>query len=167
MADLSAIRQELRTRNQNSSFDGPRCMSPQKDELQKLAVPFCGSIQGGMRPGKKITIMGIMNPDPDSFDISLTCGCGDVALDMCVQFEDREILRNACVSDTWGEEERSIPYFPFIADQPFRVEIHCEHPRFRVLVDGHQLFDFYHRVSPLTAIDTIQISGSLTITKLN
>ncbi|RXN39592.1 galectin-related [Labeo rohita] len=47
------------------------------------------------------------------------------------------------------------------------VEIHCEHPRFRVFVDGHQLFDFYHRVTPVAAIDTIQISGSLTITKLN
>ncbi|XP_051559446.1 galectin-related protein isoform X4 [Myxocyprinus asiaticus] len=142
MAELSAIRQELtighcvsnillyfliviyplqRTRNQSSSFGDPQCMSPQKDEQQKLAVPFCGGIRGGMRPGKKITIMGVVNPDPDSFDISLTCGCGDVALDMCVQFEDREILRNACVSDTWGEEERSIPYFPFIADQPFRT----------------------------------------------
>lgn len=61
----------------------------------------------------------------DSFDISLTCGCEDVALDMCVRFEDREILRNACVSDSWGEEERSIPYFPFIAEQPFRVSIIC------------------------------------------
>lgn len=130
----------------------------------------------------------------NSFDISLTCGCGDVALDMCVRFEDREILRNACVSDAWGEEERSIPYFPFIAEQSFRVciiiiiiqerveiltaflsllvlfvqiEIHCEHSRFRVFVDGHQLFDFYHRVTQITAIDTIQISGSVTITKLN
>ncbi|XP_052461646.1 galectin-related protein [Carassius carassius] len=167
MADLSAVRQELRNRNLSSSFGEPPCTSSQKEEQQKLAVPFCGGIRGGMRPGKKITIMGVMNADPDSFDISLTCGCGDVALDMCVQFEDREILRNACVSDSWGEEERSIPYFPFIAEQPFRVEIHCEHSRFRVLVDGHQLFDFYHRVTPLTAIDTIQISGGLTITKLN
>ncbi|KAK2909362.1 hypothetical protein Q8A67_005199 [Cirrhinus molitorella] len=167
MAELSAVRHELRTRNLRSSFGEPQCVSPQKDEQQKLAVPFCGGIRGGLRPGKKITIMGVVNADPDSFDISLTCGCGDVALDMCVRFEDREILRNACVSDSWGEEERSIAYFPFIAEQPFRVEIHCEHPRFRVFVDGHQLFDFYHRVTPLTAIDTIQISGSLTITKLN
>ncbi|XP_065130524.1 galectin-related protein [Paramisgurnus dabryanus] len=164
MAELSAVRQELRDRNLSSSVE---YMSHQKDEQQKLGVPFCGGIRGGLRSGKKITIMGSVNPEPDSFDISLTCGCGDVALDMCVRFDERDILRNACVSDAWGDEERSIPYFPFIAGQPFRMEIHCEHTRFRVFVDGHQLFDFYHRVTPITAIDTIQINGGVTITKLN
>ncbi|OWK10052.1 LGALSL [Cervus elaphus hippelaphus] len=46
------------------------------------------------------------------------------------------------------------------------VEILCEHPRFRVFVDGHQLFDFYHRIQTLSAIDTIKINGDLQITKL-
>lgn len=48
----------------------------------------------------------------------------------------------------------------------FQVEILCEHPRFRVFVDGHQLFDFYHRIQTLSAIDTIKINGDLQITKL-
>lgn len=47
-----------------------------------------------------------------------------------------------------------------------QVEILCEHPRFRVFVDGHQLFDFYHRIQTLSAIDTIKINGDLQITKL-
>ncbi|TRY86059.1 hypothetical protein DNTS_030162 [Danionella cerebrum] len=162
MADLSAVRRELRNRNLSSSFTDQESVSP-----QKLVVPFCGDIRGGLRPGKKITIMGVVNEEPESLDVSLTCGCADVALDVCVRFEEREVLRNACVSDLWGEEERSIPYFPFIPQQPFRMEIYCEHPRFRVFVDGHQLFDFYHRVTALTGIDTIQISGDLSLTKLN
>uniref|UniRef100_A0A663N599 Galectin n=1 Tax=Athene cunicularia TaxID=194338 RepID=A0A663N599_ATHCN len=78
----------------------------------------------------------------------------------------KQFVRNSCVAGEWGEEQSSIPYFPFIPDQPFRVEILCEHPRFRVFVDGHQLFDFYHRIETLSAIDTIKINGDLQLTKL-
>uniref|UniRef100_A0A6I8SXT9 Galectin n=1 Tax=Xenopus tropicalis TaxID=8364 RepID=A0A6I8SXT9_XENTR len=137
----------------------------------RLTVPFCGHIKGGMRPGKKILIMGIVNLEPKSFDIRLTCGdsedpAADIAIELRAEFADKQLLRNACVSGKWGEEESAIPYFPFIADQPFRVEIHCEHPRLRIFVDGHQLFDFYHRVETLSAINTIKINGDLQLTKL-
>lgn len=47
-----------------------------------------------------------------------------------------------------------------------QMEVHCEHSRFRVLVDGQQLFDFNHRVMSLRDIDTLWIKGSVTITKL-
>lgn len=109
--------------------------------------------------------------NPESFYIRLTCGDsdhppGDVAIEVKAEFNDKQLLRNACVSGEWGEEESAISYFPFIADQPFRVEILCEHPRFRVFIDGHQLFDFYHRVELLSAIDTVKINGDLQLTKL-
>ncbi|XP_064411374.1 lectin, galactoside-binding-like b [Latimeria chalumnae] len=124
-----------------------------------------------MRPGRKIIVMGMVDLHPESFWISLTCGesedpPADVAIELRATFTDKHVLRNACVSGEWGEEESTIPYFPFIPDQPFRIEIHCEHQRLRVLVDGHQLFDFYHRVQSLSAIDTIKISGNLSLTKL-
>ncbi|KAG8443924.1 hypothetical protein GDO86_009211 [Hymenochirus boettgeri] len=124
-----------------------------------------------MRPGKKILIMGIVGLNPESFDIRLTCGdsedtSADVALELKAEFVEKQLVRNACVSGQWGEEESALSYFPFIADQPFRVEILCEHPRFRVFVDGHQLFDFYHRVDTLSAINTIRINGDLQLTKL-
>ncbi|KAG5266571.1 hypothetical protein AALO_G00233640 [Alosa alosa] len=126
----------------DDSFGNPGLISPDKEDISRLlTVPFNGRIKGGMRPGKKIIVMGIVDPEPDSFDVSLTCG-------------------------PWSEEEVSIPYFPFIQDQPFRIEIHCEHQRFRIFVDGHQLFDFYHKVKSLLSIDMIRIDGSLQITKL-
>ncbi|PKK26308.1 lectin, galactoside-binding-like [Columba livia] len=108
---------------------------------------------------------------PESFGISLTCGesedpPADVAIELKAVFTDRQFIRNSCVAGEWGEEQSSIPYFPFIPDQPFRVEILCEHPRFRIFVDGHQLFDFYHRIETLSAIDTIKINGDLQLTKL-
>ncbi|KAL7845400.1 hypothetical protein AOLI_G00235920 [Acnodon oligacanthus] len=170
MAELRA-REDVRPgtpgKRLDTSFGDSVLVSPSKDEQQLLAVPFCGSIKGGMRPGKKITIMGIVDPEPDSFDISLTCGCGDVALELSARFEEKQLMRNAHVSGSWGEEETAMSFFPFIPHQPFRLEIHCEHQSFRIFVDGQPLFDFYHRVRSLLAIDTIQISGSLTITKLN
>ncbi|XP_066518248.1 galectin-related protein [Hoplias malabaricus] len=170
MAELR-VREEVRSatpeKKLDRSYGESMFVSPGKDEQQLLAVPFCGSIRGGMRPGKKITIVGIVDPEPDSFDISLTCGCGDVALELSARFEDKQLMRNAHVSGSWGKEETAIAFFPFIPQQPFKLELHCEHQRFRVFLDGQPLFDFYHRVRTLTAIDTIQISGSLTITKLN
>ena len=42
--------------------------------LPPLSVPFCGHIRGGMRPGKKVLMMGIVNLNPESFAISLTSG---------------------------------------------------------------------------------------------
>ncbi|KAF7689296.1 galectin-related protein [Silurus meridionalis] len=171
MADVRVREEPVRSatpnRKLNSSLGEPDFGSPSRDEQQLLSVPFCGSIRGGMRPGKKLTIMGIMDPEPDGFDISLTCGCDDVALEVSARFEDRQLLRNAHVSGSWGEEETAIPFFPFLAGQPFKLEIHCEHQSFRVFVDGQPLFDFYHRLRSLISIDTIQINGNLSITKLN
>ncbi|TNN44530.1 Galectin-related protein [Liparis tanakae] len=85
---------------------------------------------------------------PSEFFIALTCGPGseepppDVALELCVRFEDRQVLRRAC------------------------MEIHCEPSRFRVIVDGQKLFDFQHRLTALGAIDTLWIRGGVTVTKL-
>lgn len=64
-----------------------------------------------------------------SFDVSLTCGRAsekeepphDVALKLTARFTDRQFLRSARISGKWVGEEASTAYFPFIPDQPFRV----------------------------------------------
>ncbi|CAB1432590.1 unnamed protein product [Pleuronectes platessa] len=158
----------------NESLGNPGLISPDKDLSRVLTVPFSGRIRGGMRPGKKIIVMGIVDQEPASFDLSLTCGRDskeeeppyDVALKLSARFSDRQFLRSARVSGKWTGEEVSTSYFPFIPDQPFRVEIHCEHQRFRIFVDGHSLFDFYHKVKSLPSIDSVRIQGDLQITKL-
>ncbi|XP_069580952.1 galectin-related protein-like [Brachyistius frenatus] len=152
----------------------PKTRSPDRDTRdRKLAVPFRGQITGGMRPGKKLIVVGIVDSHPDRFYIALTRGRGtsgepppDVALELCVRFGDRQVLRRACMSGSWGDVDRAVPFFPFIKNQPFKTEIHCEQSRFRVFVDGQQLFDFYHRVTSLGDVDTIWIKGCVTVTKL-
>ncbi|KAM8772155.1 galectin-related protein-like [Acanthopagrus schlegelii] len=160
---------------QKSLTDGNKTSvrSADRDADRTLAVPFRGPITGGMQPGKKVVVVGVVDPRPDRFYVALTCGRGtsgepppDVALELCVRFRDRQVLRRACVSGSWGDVDRTVPFFPFIRDQPFKMEVHCEHSRFRVLVDGQQLFDFNHRVMLLRDIDTLWIKGSVTITKL-
>ncbi|XP_049428529.1 galectin-related protein-like isoform X2 [Epinephelus fuscoguttatus] len=151
----------------------PSVRPPDNDAERNLAVPFRGHITGGMRPGKKVVVVGVVDSCPDRFYIALTCGRGtsrepppDVALELCVRFRDRQVLRRACVSGSWGDVDRAVPFFPFIRDQPFKIEIHCEQSRFRVFVDGQKLFDFHHRLTSLGDIDTLWIKGSITITKL-
>ncbi|XP_076585049.1 galectin-related protein-like [Chaetodon auriga] len=151
----------------------PSVRSADREAERNLAVPFRGHITGGMRPGKKVVVVGVVDPRPDRFYVALTCGRGtsgepppDVALELCVRFRDRQVLRRACESGSWGEADRNIPFFPFIRDQPFKLEIYCEHSRFRVFVDGQQLFDFFHRVTSLGNIDTLWVKGSIAITKL-
>jgi len=61
--------------------------------------------------------------------VSLTCGRDsekegpphDVALKLTARFSDHQFLRNARIAGKWTGEEASTAYFPFIPDQPFRV----------------------------------------------
>uniref|UniRef100_A0A3Q3XF28 Galectin n=1 Tax=Mola mola TaxID=94237 RepID=A0A3Q3XF28_MOLML len=137
------------------------------------SVPFRGHISGGLQPGKTIVLFGVVDPRPDRFYVALTCGRGtsrepppDVALELCVRFGDRHVVRRACVSGSWGDAERAIPFFPFIRGQPFKLEVRCERTRFRVFVDGVQLCDFLHRLTSLGDVDTLWIKGNIAVTKL-
>ncbi|XP_075947845.1 galectin-related protein-like [Anarhichas minor] len=157
---------------QRSDENKPSVRPPDKTDERNLAVPFRGHITGGMRPGKKVVVVGVVDSCPDRFYVALTCGRGsgepppDVALELCVRFRDRQVLRRACVAGSWGDADRAVPFFPFISDQPFKIEIHCEQSRFRVFVDGQKLFDFHHRLTSLGDIDTLWIKGGVTVTKL-
>ncbi|KAM9792224.1 galectin-related protein-like [Neosynchiropus ocellatus] len=149
-------------------------MSEAPRHSERKSVPFRGSISGGTCPGKKVVLVGVVDPHPDRFYVALTCGWGTsrepptyVALEICVRFRDRQVLRRACLSGTWGDAERNIPFFPFIKDQPFKMVVQSEHRHFRVFVDGQKLFDFQHRVTPLELVDTMWIKGSLSLTKLS
>uniref|UniRef100_G1L2L1 Galectin like n=2 Tax=Ursidae TaxID=9632 RepID=G1L2L1_AILME len=38
----------------------------------RLIVPFCGHIKGGMRPGKKVLVMGIVDLNPERWKFSVS-----------------------------------------------------------------------------------------------
>lgn len=78
------------------------------------------------------------------------------------------LMCSNCVADLFYLMSfRLFPSLPLFVFCPrLQIEIHCEHQRFRIFVDGHQLFDFYHKVKSLASIDTVRIQGDLQITKL-
>ncbi|XP_060922336.1 galectin-related protein-like [Limanda limanda] len=160
---------------QRGVADGSKAsvQSADPDDHRRLVVPFRGPISGGLQPGRKVVLVGVVHSRPDRFYVALTCGRGtsgapppDVALELCVRFPDRQVLRRACVSGSWGDVDTSVPFFPFIREQPFKMEIRCERSRFRVFVDGQKLFDFHHRLTALGEVDTLWIKGHVSVTKL-
>ena len=69
----------------------------------------------------------------------MNVNCGpDVAFHFDVRFNfgsDRNVLvRNAQQNGSWGAEEKSAPYFPFVPNQNFDMIILIEHDCFKVSV---------------------------------
>lgn len=60
-----------------------------------------------------------------SFSVTLLCdpvdANKDVGLLFTVNFSDKSITRNARIAGKWGREEKTIPYFPFMAGDTFKV----------------------------------------------
>uniref|UniRef100_A0A8C4QEP2 Galectin n=1 Tax=Eptatretus burgeri TaxID=7764 RepID=A0A8C4QEP2_EPTBU len=135
-----------------------------------LAVPFSGTIKHGLKPGMKITIMGIIRKNADNVRVSLTCGSSstaDVALLLEACFQAGTLSRSAMLAGSWSPSELAIPYFPLTPEQPFRLDISCEHQRFKVVVDRQFICDFSHKVLSLSRVNTLKISGNLNITKIS
>jgi hypothetical protein len=42
------------------------------------------------------------------------------------------VVRNHRTRGQWGQEERAIPYFPFVPNAPFEMIILCENASFKV-----------------------------------
>uniref|UniRef100_UPI00358F03FA galectin-related protein A-like n=1 Tax=Myxine glutinosa TaxID=7769 RepID=UPI00358F03FA len=135
-----------------------------------LAVPFSGTIKHGLKPGMKITIMGIIKKNAKSVRVSLTCGpssTADVALLLEACFQAGTLSGSAMLDGSWSPSELAIPYFPLTPEQPFRMDISCEHQRFKVDVDGQFICEFSHQVLSLSRINMLKISGNLYITKIS
>lgn len=77
-----------------------------------------------------------------------------MALKLTARFSDRQFLRNARVSGNWTEEEASIAYFPFIPDQPFRVNVTSSN--YLLLFGTCKLYTYQHN-PPLFRVTLHQI----------
>ncbi|XP_078518122.1 galectin-related protein-like [Lissotriton helveticus] len=131
---------------------------------------YVGEIKGGMKPAMRLTVMGVLSPNPSSLAVSLLCNPtdpkADIALQLTVNFQERSIVRNAKIAEEWGAEEKNITYFPFTGGENFKIEILCEHQQIRVLVDGQQICNFAHRVQQLRTVTALKISGDAKLTKV-
>uniref|UniRef100_A0A8C0NRU1 Galectin n=1 Tax=Canis lupus familiaris TaxID=9615 RepID=A0A8C0NRU1_CANLF len=127
-------------------------------------MPFFTSIPGGLYPSKSIIVSGTVLPGAKRFHINLRSG-NDIAFHLNPRFNENTVVRNTQINNSWGSEERSLPRkMPFVQGQSFSVWIMCEGHCFKVAVDGEHLFEYYHRLKNLLAINNMEVAGDVQLT---
>ncbi|XP_025871999.1 galectin-9 isoform X1 [Vulpes vulpes] len=127
-------------------------------------MPFFTSIPGGLYPSKSIIVSGTILPGAKRFHINLRSG-NDIAFHLNPRFNENTVVRNTQINNSWGSEERSLPRkMPFVQGQSFSVWIMCEGHCFKVAVDGQHLFEYYHRLKNLPAINNMEVAGDVQLT---
>ncbi|XP_053402058.1 galectin-9-like [Mercenaria mercenaria] len=124
---------------------------------------------GFLRPNNIHFICGVPHQNARRVTINLQCGNDIVAFHFDVRFNcigcRNAIIRTTKDSKGWGPEERGLPYFPFQPNMNFEMiiltELHC----FKVAVNNQHLLEFKHRI-PLDRVDTLHITGDVTLTQV-
>ncbi|XP_064600972.1 LOW QUALITY PROTEIN: galectin-4-like [Liolophura sinensis] len=139
--------------------------------LYNPPVPFISQIPGGIRPGKMIYISGVPFSTASRFSINIQKGSfenNDVGLhfDVRLNFHDSHavVVRNHRQKGCWGNEERHQSYFPFTPNSQFDIIILVEKQGFKIAVNNQHFTEFTHRILPLKALDTLEVSGDLRLT---
>ncbi|XP_049914590.1 galectin-8-like isoform X2 [Epinephelus moara] len=131
------------------------------------AIPFAGTILGGLLPGEMVLIQGSVQSDADRFQVDFTCGSSvkpraDVAFHFNPRFKRSPcIVCNSLQKERWGREE--ILYVkPFSHGESFELLILVLKDKFKVAVNGGHVLEYKHRVD-LERVDTLSISGKVNI----
>uniref|UniRef100_A0A8D2EI99 Galectin n=1 Tax=Theropithecus gelada TaxID=9565 RepID=A0A8D2EI99_THEGE len=132
--------------------------------LQVLPMPFVTTIPGGLYPSKSIILSGTVLPSAQRFHINL-CSGSHIAFHLNPRFDENAVVRNTQINNCWGSEERSLPRkMPFVRGQSFSVWILCDAHCLKVAVDGQHLFEYYHRLRNLPAINKLEVGGDIQLT---
>ncbi|XP_062407774.1 galectin-9-like [Sardina pilchardus] len=124
-------------------------------------VPYKSVINGGLYPGRTITIQGVINGGAKRIAVNLRHR-GGIALHYNPRFDENVVVRNSQVHQKWGSEERA-GGMPFRRGQQFTLTIVCSPQSYNVMVNGNQVHSFRHRHSTLQEINTLEVDGDLTL----
>jgi len=136
-------------------------------------MPVNLRIPGGMHPGKMVRISGQSGYNPSRFNVNLVQGPGfhsnaDIGMHCDVRFnygDSRNIVvRTHRQSGGWGQEERHASFFPFVPGQPFELIVKAEHDKFMIAVNNQHMFEFRHRMQPMSRFDHLFIEGDINVT---
>uniref|UniRef100_A0A6G1RK44 Galectin n=1 Tax=Hypotaenidia okinawae TaxID=2861861 RepID=A0A6G1RK44_9GRUI len=125
-------------------------------------VPYIGKLDTALCPGRTIAIKGEVNKNPKSFAIDLKPhDSNDIALHLNPRVKSKVFVRNSYLHDSWGEEEREVPHFPFSPGMYFELIILCDTHQFKVAVNGAHILEYKHRFKQLEKIKIVEITGDV------
>ncbi|PNJ01812.1 LGALS9C isoform 4 [Pongo abelii] len=133
------------------------------------AVPFSGTIQGGLQDGFQITVNGaVLSSSGTRFAVDFQTGFSgnDIAFHFNPRFEDGGyVVCNTRQKGRWGPEERKM-HMPFQKGMPFDLCFLVQSSDFKVMVNGSLFLQYFHRV-PFHRVDTISINGSVQLSYIS
>ncbi|XP_029449680.1 galectin-8 isoform X2 [Rhinatrema bivittatum] len=130
--------------------------------IAHLVIPYIGRLCNPLGPGRTIVVKGEVNKDANSFSIDLKpSGSNDIALHLNPRMRPQVFVRNSYFYESWGDEERSLPDFPFSPGMFFEMIIYCDTHEYKVAVNGVHILDYKHRFKNLNDINVLQISGDI------
>ncbi|XP_002740575.2 uncharacterized protein LOC100376748 [Saccoglossus kowalevskii] len=174
LGDLTSKVQELGRQDILDNIDktvGFRQPEPTGSD-KKIEIDFPQHIDGGLVPGKMITICGALPVNVQRFSVNLQVGTStepraDIAIHISVRVTEGTIVRNTLVNEEWQKEEREIKFQPFLAGTEFELVIKVEKDMYKVDVNGLQFCDYKHRILPLKKIDTLDVSGEVRVNSVD
>ncbi|XP_062872491.1 galectin-9-like [Trichomycterus rosablanca] len=147
------------------AFSAPASSVPSFSAPASLNVPYKSIINGGLRPGKNITVQGLVNPQAYGFTIALRHRDG-IAFLYNPRFTENVVVRNTLTSGQWGNEER-YGGMMFRQGQNIQVVISCNPQHYNVFLNGQQVHTFNHRFSKLVEIDVLEVTGDLSLSSVD
>uniref|UniRef100_A0A2K6R7R3 Galectin n=1 Tax=Rhinopithecus roxellana TaxID=61622 RepID=A0A2K6R7R3_RHIRO len=133
------------------------------------AVPFSGTIQGGLQDGLQITVNGtVLSSSGSRFAVNFQTGFSgdDIAFHFNPRFEDGGyVVCNTRQNGSWGTEERKM-HMPLQKGMPFDLCFLVQSSDFKVMVNGSLFVQYFHRV-PFHRVDTISVNGSVQLSYIS
>ncbi|KAA0710896.1 Galectin-3 [Triplophysa tibetana] len=134
-----------------------------------LTVPYELPLVNGAHNKMLVTINGDVQPNAKLITIDIKKG-NDIALHLNPRFDEcgkQVFVRNSCIGNRWGQEERQITSFPFVKGKPFELKILCTSTEFKVAVNKSHLLEYKHRIRDLNQINTLRIYNDVTLRSVN
>lgn len=117
--------------------------------------PYVREIPGGLQNGTTITVQGKTPLHQNCFSINLSVLSSvepmyDTALHVNPRFNERSLILNSLINDSWGSEVRT-RNLPLQKGHPFEIIILVASNEFKIALNGKHFACFGHRMPKETA----------------
>uniref|UniRef100_A0A2A4JJQ1 Galectin n=1 Tax=Heliothis virescens TaxID=7102 RepID=A0A2A4JJQ1_HELVI len=133
-------------------------------------MPCVHKMAATITSGTKIRIQATTPPTADRFWIDFQCGVSvsryvDVAFHLNPRFDDKSVVLNSLIDETWGMEERNRLMYLY-RGAVFDMLIECHEQLWKVSINGQHFCQFAHRIQ-FQRITHLAAYGHVNIIKCN